>query len=133
MLNALQSMPTRGKLILGGSLAGFLVVAFLLMQMASKPSLQTLSAGIEPAQTGKITAALDGKGISYEIANGGTAIEVPEASLSQARIALAESGLSAGGPTQPGFELLDKQKLGASDFQQKVAYKRALEGQIAST
>ena len=34
---------------------------------------------------------------------------------------------------QAGFELLDKQKLGATDFQQKVNYQRALEGEIART
>jgi len=50
--------------------------------------------------------------------------------LAQARIALAEKGLPGKG--QPGFELFDKQKLGASDFQQKVTYQRALEGQIAT-
>src|SRR4029079_10661720 len=49
----------------------------------------------------------------------------------QARIALAEKGLPGKG--QPGFELFDKQKLGASAFQQKVTYQRGLEGQIAST
>jgi flagellar M-ring protein FliF len=32
-----------------------------------------------------------------------------------------------------GFELFDKQKLGASDFQQQVTYQRALEGEIART
>ena len=46
-------------------------------------------------------------------------------------MALAAKGLS--GTAQPGFELLDKQKLGASSFQQQVAYQRALEGQIAQT
>ena len=34
---------------------------------------------------------------------------------------------------QPGFELFDKQKLGATDFQQQVTYQRALEGEIAKT
>ena len=48
--------------------------------------------------------------------------------------ALAETGVGGGGgKAKPGFEIFDKQKLGASDFQQKVTYQRALEGQIAST
>ena len=37
------------------------------------------------------------------------------------------------GGSEEGFELFDKQKLGASDFQQKVTYQRALEGEIANT
>jgi flagellar M-ring protein FliF len=56
---------------------------------------------------------------------------VQSADAAQARIALAEQGLPAKG--QPGFELFDEQKLGTSDFQQKVNYQRALEGEIAKT
>src|SRR3954465_11503320 len=133
MPSVLQSMSPRGRIALGASVVGVLVVAFMLMKLASAPSYQTLSAGIDPSQTGKITAPLHGAGVGYKIGNGGTSIQVKAADLSQARVALASKGLSASGSTQPGFELLDKQKLGASNFQQQVAYQRALEGQIAST
>src|SRR3954464_11846880 len=133
MPSVLQSMSPRGRIALGASVVGVLVVAFMLMKLASAPSYQTLSAGVDPSQTGKITRALDGAGIGYKIGNGGTSISVQQGDLSQARVALASKGLSASGSTQPGFELLDKQKLGASSFQQQVAYQRALEGQIAQT
>ena len=48
------------------------VVALVLVKMASAPSYTTVMAGLDPAQTGKITAALDRKGIKYEIRNNGT-------------------------------------------------------------
>ena len=64
--------------------------------------------------------------------NNGTAIAVVSGQESKARVALAGQGLAAGG-SQPGYELLDKQKLGSSTFQQQIAYQRALEGQIAQT
>src|SRR4051794_16101843 len=133
MPSVLQSMSPRGRIALGASVVGVLVVAFMLMKLASAPSYQTLSAGIDPSQTGKITGALDGAGVAYKIGNGGTSIQVKQGQLSQARVALAGKGLSTSGSNQPGFELLDKQKLGASSFQQQVAYQRALEGQIAGT
>jgi flagellar M-ring protein FliF len=107
------------------------VVLYVMFTLASKPSYSTMLTGLDPAETGKITAALDEKGVGYELRNNGTALAVEKASTAQARIALAEQGLPSKG--QPGFELFDKQKLGASDFQQKVTYQRALEGQIAST
>ena len=47
-------------------------------------------------------------------------------------MALACKGLNTG-TTQPGFEILDKQKLGASSQQQQIAYQRGLEGEIANT
>src|SRR4051794_8388891 len=133
MPSVLQSISPRGRIVLGASAVGVIVVAFMLLKLASAPSFSTLSAGIDPSQTGKITGALDGAGIAYKIGNGGTAIQGKQGDLSQARVALASQGLSASGSTQPGFELLDKQKLGASSFQQQIAYQRALEGQIAST
>src|SRR3954465_4485198 len=131
MLSLLQSMSNRGKALLGVSVIGVALVAFLLVSLATKPSYATLSAGLDPASTGKLTAALDGQGIGYKIANGGTAIQVTEADLSKARVALAGKGLSATGGSTGGWDKFDSQKLGASDFQQKVAYQRALEGQIA--
>ena len=104
----------------------------MLFRLASAPSYTTLQAGVDPAKTGKITAALDQAGVSYKLENNGTAIAVVSGQESKARVALAGQGLAAGG-SQPGYELLDKQKLGSSTFQQQIAYQRALEGQIAQT
>jgi flagellar M-ring protein FliF len=124
-------MTPRGRAIAGGSILLVLFVAFLMMRMASAPSYTTVMAGVDPKQTGKITEALDAKGVKYEIQNNGTAVAVDKSQIGDARIALAEKGLPSS--AQPGYELLDKQKLGSSTFQQQIAYQRALEGQIAQT
>src|SRR3954463_1264016 len=132
-MSLLQSMSTRGKLLLGGSIAGIAVLAFMLVSLATKPTYTTLAAGMDPAQTGKITGALDAQGISNQLANGGTAVQVTSADISRARVALAGAGLSASGAGNDGWAQFDKQKLGSSNFQQQVAYQRALEAQIAQT
>jgi len=49
----------------------------------------------------------------------------------KARVQLAQDNLPNGG--QPGFELFDSKSLGSTDFEQKVKYQRALEGEIART
>src|SRR3954469_1120447 len=127
----LANTTAKGKAVMAASALGLLVLMFVMFKVASAPSYATMLTGLDPAETGKITAALDEKGVGYELRNNGTALAVVKSSIPQARIALAEKGLPGKG--QPGFELFDKQKLGASDFQQKVTYQRALEGQIAST
>src|SRR3954452_9172856 len=127
----LANTTAKGKAVMAASALGLLVLMFVMFKVASAPSCATMLTGLDPAETGKITAALDEKGVQYDIKNNGTALAVVKSSIPQARIALAEKGLPGKG--QPGFELFDKQKLGASDFQQKVTYQRALEGQIAST
>src|SRR3954447_23586433 len=129
--NVIANMTPKGRLMVGGSAVAILLLAFFMMRIAGQTSYTTIQAGIDPKQTGKITSALDAKGIKYEIQNNGTALAVDKSQLAQARIALAEQGLP--GTAQPGFDLFDKQKLGASDFQQQVTYQRALEGQLAST
>lgn len=131
MLSVLQSMPTKGKAILGASVVVGLIVMFILFRMATAPSYVTVVNGVEPGDTAKVTAALDEAGITYELQNNGTAVAVVSGSEAQANVALATAGVDTGGGSKPGFELLDEQKLGASDFQQKVNYQRALEGEIA--
>jgi flagellar M-ring protein FliF len=129
--NLIANMTPKGRLMLAGSAVGVLLLAFFMIRIAGQASYSTVMAGIDPKQTGKITAALDAKGIKYEVRNNGTALAVDKSQIGQARIALAEKGLP--GTAQPGFELFNSQKLGASDFQQQVTYERALEGQLAST
>jgi flagellar M-ring protein FliF len=134
MLESLKAMPMKGKLTLAGSALGVVLVAFFLLQLATKPSYETLMSGVQPADTAKVTTALDGAGIAYELQNNGTAIAVQKGTTAQARVALASAGVDTSSATQPGFEdLMAKQKLGTSDFQQKVTYQRALEGEIAKT
>jgi flagellar M-ring protein FliF len=127
----LANTTPKGKAVMAASAVALVVLMVVMFKVASAPSYATMLTGLDPAETGKITAALDEKGVGYELKNNGTALAVVKGQIPQARIALAEKGLPGKG--QPGFELFDKQKLGASDFQQKVTYQRALEGQIAST
>jgi flagellar M-ring protein FliF len=131
LLSNLRHLTPRGRIALGAAAVLLIVVPVLLFKVAARPSYTTLMAGMDPAQTGKVTAALDEAGIGYELRNGGTALAVDSGRTAQARIALAQQGLPGTG--QPGFELFDKQKLGASEFQQQVDYQRALEGEIAKT
>lgn len=131
MLSVLQSMPTRGKVVLGVSLLAGLVMMFIVFRMATAPSYVTVVSGMQPGDTGKATAALDEAGIPYELQNNGTAVGVVSNQEAQAKVALGTAGVDTGGTSKPGFELLDEQKLGASDFQQKINYQRALEGEIA--
>jgi len=127
-------LPTRSKIAIGVSALGIVAVMFFMLRLASAPSYTTLAAGLAPSDTGKVTAALDAQGISYELGSNGTSVAVEKAAVAQARIALAQQGVATSAlSSQKGFELFDTQKLGASDFQNQVTYQRALEGEIART
>ncbi|HTE61796.1 MAG TPA: flagellar basal-body MS-ring/collar protein FliF [Solirubrobacteraceae bacterium] len=131
--DTIMKLPTRSKVVLGAGALVVVLVLFFMLQLASAPSYTTLVSALDPADTGKVTTALDDQGIAYELRANGTSVAVEKAQVSQARIALASAGVAASGGAHEGYELFDKQKLGASDLQQKVTLQRALEGEIAQT
>jgi flagellar M-ring protein FliF len=123
-----SSLEPRGQLTIA-AIAVFVVGAFyFLFQYGSSASYSTLVSAQNPSQVGQMTKALDSAGIQYRLANGGTEIDVRSSQLSQANVALASKGLTPG--NQPGMEIFDKTSLAMTDFQQKVDYQRALEGEI---
>ncbi len=128
-----KELTPRARIGLGAAALGVVLVLFFLLRLATAPSYVTVMSGIEPGKSDEITTALAERGVTYELRDAGTSLAVEKAQMAEARVALANAGVSGGGGEQPGFELLDEQKLGASDFQQRVTYQRALEGEIAKT
>jgi flagellar M-ring protein FliF len=128
----INSMSLRGKITLAACALAFLAASLFIVKMAGKPSYTTVMTGVDPGKTTQITTALTAAGVPYELQNGGTAVAVQKGKETAANVALATRGLNSGA-TQPGFEILDKQKLGASSQQQQIAYQRGLEGEIANT
>jgi flagellar M-ring protein FliF len=72
----LANTTPKGRLVLAASAVGVVLFAFFMMRLASAPSYATVLTGMDPAETGKVTAALDAKGVKYEIQNNGTALAV---------------------------------------------------------
>jgi len=124
-------LSPRGWLIAGASALGAILFIYLFVHMVSKPSYSTLASGLNPAQTAKMTAALDQQGIGYQLQNNGTALAVQSNETAHARVALASAGVLGG--NHPNLSLFEKQNLGESNFQQQVNYQRAMQGQLEET
>ncbi|MBL0687427.1 MAG: flagellar M-ring protein FliF [Sulfurospirillum sp.] len=73
---------------------------------------------------------LDTEGVPYKIVNEGT-IAVPSSAVYKQRISIAALGIPK--DSKVGFEIFDKNEFGATDFEQKIKYLRALEGELART
>ncbi|OHC69802.1 MAG: flagellar M-ring protein FliF [Rhodocyclales bacterium RIFCSPLOWO2_02_FULL_63_24] len=78
---------------------------------------------------GQIVAALSQQNIPYRFSDGGRSILVPQAVVHDTRLRLASQGLPKGGLV--GFEIMETQKLGVSQFAEQINYQRALEGELA--
>ena len=105
--------------------------ALLLTKASSATEWATLYGSLPSDQAASVTQELSAQGISYRLAAGGAAIEVPKATVYQTRMDLSAKNLPADG--NPGFSLLDKQGITASEFRQRLDYQRALEGELAKT
>jgi len=109
------------------------VGAGLFASWVAKPTYAPLFTGLSGTDASAITASLTEAKEPYQLADGGGTVLVPQADVYQQRITLSGKGLPAGGGGGDGYSLLDKQSMTSSDFQQKVTYQRALEGELRQT
>ena len=98
----------------------------------SKPEYVLLFTNMEAKDAGEVAAKLKESKIDYDIQETklGTTIRVPAKSVHSARLDLATQGLPRG---QKGFEIFDESKLGVTEFQNKVNYLQALQGELTRT
>jgi flagellar M-ring protein FliF len=92
------------------------------------PDYRVLYSNLSDRDGGTIISSLQQMNIPYKMAEGGGAILVPSNEVYEVRLRLASQGLPKGSVV--GFELMDGQKLGMSEFLERVNYQRALEGEI---
>lgn len=125
-LEQLRSNP-RLPLMIGASAAVAAVAALWLWSRA--PDYGVLYSNLSDRDGGAIIASLQQMNIPYKFAAGGGALLVAADKVPEARLRLASQGLPKGGSV--GFELMDNQKFGTSQFAEQVNYQRALEGELA--
>ncbi|ANI82452.1 flagellar basal-body MS-ring/collar protein FliF [Kosakonia oryzae] len=127
-LNRLRANP-KIPLMVAAAAAVAIVVAMVLW--AKSPDYRTLFSNLSDQDGGAIVTQLTQMNIPYRFADGNGAIEVPADKVHELRLRLAQQGLPKGGAV--GFELLDQEKFGISQFSEQVNYQRALEGELART
>lgn len=122
-LNAQQMMG------LGVAVAATVAVLAGLFMWGQTPDYRVLYANLSDHDGGAIIESLQQQNIPYKFAEGGGALLVPANVVHEARLRLASQGLPKGGTV--GFELMESQKFGTSQFLEQVNYQRSLEGELA--
>ena len=122
-------MPQLGnKLMLVAGMAAVVAVMVVFWLWSQQPDYRVLYSNFSDKDGGAIVAALEKMNVPYKFSEGGSAILVPAGQVHQARLKLAADGLPKGG--NAGFELLENQKFGVSQFVEQVNFQRALEGEL---
>jgi flagellar M-ring protein FliF len=123
--------PMGKRVVIGGAVAVALAVVTAIWLWSSAPDYKVLFSNFSDRDGGAITASLDQMGVKYKFSDGGTAILIPAEQVHNVRLKLAAQGLPRAGNV--GFELLENQKLGTSQFVEQVNYQRSLEGELANS
>jgi flagellar M-ring protein FliF len=128
MWNRLRANP-KIPLLIAASAAIAIVVALLLW--VKSPDYRVLYSNINDRDGGAIVTQLTQMNIPYRFAENGAALLIPADKVHETRLRLAQLGLPKGGAV--GFELLDQEKFGISQFSEQINYQRALEGELSRT
>ncbi|TXI46848.1 flagellar basal-body MS-ring/collar protein FliF [Methylophilus sp.] len=116
------------KLLLVAGIAAIVAVMVVFWLWSQQPDYRVLFSNFADKDGGAIVAELDKLSVPYKFAEGGGAILVPADQVHQVRLKLAAQGLPKGGNI--GFELLENQKFGVSQFVEQVNFQRGLEGEL---
>jgi flagellar M-ring protein FliF len=116
------------KLLLLAGVAAVIAVMVVFWLWSQQPDYRVLFSNYTDKDGGAIVAALEKMNVPYKFSESGAAILVPAEQVHTARLKLASEGLPKGGNI--GFELLENQKFGVSQFVEQVNFQRALEGEL---
>jgi flagellar M-ring protein FliF len=132
-----QRMPFIGQIRTNPRLPIMVVGALLIAVLAAlylwsrAPDYKVLYSNLSDRDGGAIITALQTMNVPYKFTDAGGAILVPSDQVHEMRLRLAQQGLPKGGSV--GFELMDNEKFGISQFAEQVNYQRALEGELERT
>jgi flagellar M-ring protein FliF len=131
-MSALWNSWGRGGQIvaMGAAVVGLGLVLWLaLVQL--RDDYGVLFTDLSESDAAAIVKQLKKEKVPYRLANNGTTVQVPAEQVHDVRLTLMSGELPLSGGV--GFEIFDKQGLGATEHSQRVSYQRALQGELART
>lgn len=130
LADRLQAMPRRNQLGLGLGLLLVIGVLLALSMWSRTGDYRPVFTGLSDKDGGAVIAQLTQMQVPYKNEPGGT-ILVPASQVYDVRMKLASAGLPKG--SLVGFELLDKPSMGQTQFNERLNFQRALEGELTRT
>ncbi len=126
-LNRAQKIIIIATLI---TVIGFVVFLVLYTSSSKSSNYAVLFDHLSSKDAALVVQELEKEGVPYKIPKDGV-IEVPRTMVYKVRIDVASQGIPK--ESHVGFELFDVQQFGSTDFDQKVKFLRALEGELSRT
>ncbi|WP_070401149.1 flagellar basal-body MS-ring/collar protein FliF [Hydrogenophaga sp. PML113] len=128
LAEGLARMDNAQKIKLGLGALALLAIALAFFFMGRQPDWRVLYANLGDKDGGAIVAQLSQMNVPYKYSDGGGAIMVPADKVHDTRLRLASQGLPKGSVT--GFELMENNRFGMTQFQERLSFQRGLEGEL---
>jgi flagellar M-ring protein FliF len=123
-----MALPAQRKIMLGGGIALLIAILMAMALWGRGGDYRVLYANLSDKDGGAILAQLQQMQVPYKHADGGAAILVPADKVHDVRLKLASAGLPKGSVV--GYELMEAQKFGTTQFQERLNFQRGLEGEL---
>lgn len=127
-LQRLSALDRSQRMRLGAGIALLVVAAVAAIVMGRQPDYKVLFSNLSDKDGGAIVAQLSQMNVPYKHADGGGAILIPAERVHDVRLRLATQGLPRGSVT--GFELMETNRFGMTQFQERLNFQRGLEGEL---
>ncbi|MDE3181403.1 MAG: flagellar M-ring protein FliF [Acidobacteriota bacterium] len=127
----IRGLSGRQKALIAASLIAVAGTLWLFVSLLGRGDYRVLYSGLDPAESNTIVKRLADENIPAQLSADGKTLSVPAGRLDKARLDMAAQGFPHTG--RLGFEIFDRQNWGESDFDEKVNYQRALEGELERT
>src|SRR5580692_6705150 len=127
----LMAMPAGKRTWLIAAGIFLAAVCAAMVWFAGRPDWRVLFNGLDGKDVQQVAQELSAAGIPYETTADGAGVQVPADMLDKARMEVAAKGMPQTG--RLGFELFDKPNWVGSEFDERVNYQRALEGELEHT
>ena len=127
---AFNRLDSQQKLVFMVAVAAAIALIVGAILWSRQPNWKVLFSNLNEKDGGSIAAVLEQQNIPHRYSDNG-ALLVPAERVHEVRLKLASQGLPRGGMV--GFELMENQKFGTSQFAEQVNYQRGLEGELART
>jgi flagellar M-ring protein FliF len=131
MRERLMAMPAQKRTWLIASVLFLAAMCAGMIWFAERPDWRVLFSGLDGKDAQQVAQELAAAGIPYETTADGAGVQVPADMLDKARMEVAAKGMPQTG--RLGFELFDKPNWVGSEFDERVNYQRALEGELEHT
>lgn len=128
-LDKIKQLPTQKKLGLMVAAAAVIALIAGTWLWSQSTDYRILYASLSDQEGGAIIDALQKMNIPYKFSESGSSILIPASQVHEIRLRLAGQGLPKGNLS--GFEILENQKFGSSQFLEQINYQRALEGELS--